>query len=124
MNGAAVKPSSDFSAASSAGASAPSRALDSAANAGRGLLFGGLPPVLRVARSEDREVARGLRGGLGAARGEVVLDAVAGILQQVAQPRLVGVEQVLVDGLGRDLGGDLAAAELVERERRLARPGA
>ena len=63
------------------------------------LLLGGRAAVLLVARGEDREVAGGLGGGLGAARGEVVLDAVAGVVEQLAQARLVGVEQVLGDGL-------------------------
>ena len=66
---------------------------------GRRLLLGGRAAVLGVARREDREVARGLGGGLGAARREVLLDAAAGVGEQLAQPRLVGVEQVLLDRL-------------------------
>ena len=80
------------------------RALDGGGEVGRlgqrgerlrGLRLGGGAAVLGVAGSEDREVARGLRGGLGAPRGQVLLDAAAGVVEQLAQPCLVGVEQVL-----------------------------
>ena len=43
----------------------------------------------------------------------------AGVVEQLAQAGLVGVEQVLLDGLARGLGVILPRRELVERERRL-----
>ena len=99
VNGAAVKPCERLVGTVERGARDRRPASGSAANAADASRLGGRAAILGVARREDREVARGLRGGLGAARGEVLLDAAAGVVEQLAQPRLVGVEQVLAHGL-------------------------
>ena len=115
VKGAAVKPSSAWSiSAAGGGGGLAVAALGGAAELGerarRGLL-GGRAAVLPVARGEDLPVAGGLGGGLGLAGGETLLARGVRVLEQLALPRLVGVEQVLGDRQPRGGGRQLPARE-------------
>ena len=115
VNGAAVKPSSAWSISPRALAAACSSPLSAAsrssAKARAGGVRGGRAAVLLVAGGEDLPVAGGLGGGLGLAGGEALLARAVGVLEQLAQARLVGVEQVLGDREPRRARRQLALGE-------------
>ena len=75
--------------------------------------------VLAVTVGEDGEVARGLRCGLGLAHGQRALPAGGDVVQQLAQARLVGVEQVLRRGSARTPGARAAGAQVRDGQRRV-----
>jgi hypothetical protein len=110
-------------AGSHEGLAADQRSVAQAREGGPGARRSDRTAVLRVARSEDGEVALGLRGGLGAADGQVALLAASGVVEQLAQPRLVGVEQVLGDGRTRGAGAEPAGLQAPEGDGGV-RPGA
>ena len=114
VNGAAVKPSS----VGGRGVHR-SRAVAQRRERGARRLRRRGAAVLLVAVGEDLEVAGRLGGRLGAARRQVVLGASAGVVEQLAQARLVGVEQVLLDGLVRAAGVELAVLEPLDGDRRV-----
>ena len=96
----------------------------SSAKARAGGVRGGRAAVLLVARREDLPVAGGLGGGLGLAGGEALLARGVGVLEQLAQARLVGVEQVLGDREPRRARRQLALGEPADGARWRRRPGA
>ena len=92
------------------------RRVAQAREGGAGARGGGRAAVLRVARGQDGEVALGLRRGLGAADRQVALLAAGGVVEQLAQARLVGVEQVLGDGGAGRAGAEPAGLQAPERD--------
>ena len=84
----------------------------------RGLALG-LRALVRVLGSEDLPVAVDERRRLGERRSVVALRLVVGLVDEVLQAGLVGVEQVLLDRERRLPGLDLSGLERVDRRGRV-----